>query len=296
MKNWLASPDKSSPFRWIGCWCAVYAPIVEMKAERGVERSRTRRGTKKRGKGSSLRKSLKRAVARVARDEYLNSLPRKMEKSMRAVERIDKLQMRSLKFGLRLSLRRIRTERKFNEARDQLVDSRRSERDPAHRPLPPRISEILSGVVRNLRPKLAAQRSREIDLFSGVWGIPRDAAVKRLSMIGKHPAIRALPRRTLSEWATLDGEPGALARQRLAQIRQAQIAGFERLPCPCARCRLNSLCPLGHGLLAGFRTCGHCDYERHERLPFRRNGRNRRGERNHPRRGNSSSYPTERKR
>jgi len=46
-------------FRWMGCWCAVNSPVVQMKAERRAEGPRARRSTKRRGKRSGSRNARK---------------------------------------------------------------------------------------------------------------------------------------------------------------------------------------------------------------------------------------------
>ena len=47
-------------FRWMGSWCAVNSPTVQVKAERRAEGPRARRSTKRRGKRSGSRNARKR--------------------------------------------------------------------------------------------------------------------------------------------------------------------------------------------------------------------------------------------
>jgi len=287
--NCLAGADNASPFRWMGCVVAVYDYTAREKAEGGVERSRTRRGTKKRGRRSSLKRRLKRAWAGVARREILDSPTRKMEKAMRSLSRINKLADRSIKFGLRLSLARGSAEQRYEYLDEALRDCYRKGGKPDTRLFLARKSA--AGTLKN-------RRKRELDLFSAHWGIPRELTKRRISSIGKHPALRALPRIDLKHWSYLDGEQGAYARRLLStallELRRNESL-YESEPCSCRACRLFVECGSGHAVYAGLRTCT-CGWERHPRLPFRRNGNNRSRVARASPRGNSRSHPSESKR
>jgi len=69
--SWLISPDKLVPYLWMGCWTAVYGPSFQMKKVRGVERSRPKRGTKRRG-GSAGRKGGRKRRRLIASDPVPN--------------------------------------------------------------------------------------------------------------------------------------------------------------------------------------------------------------------------------
>lgn len=273
---WLASPDKSSPFRWMGTVCAVYADFVERKAERGVERSRTRRGTKKRGNGSTLKTKLKRALARVARDESLMSIPRVMEKSAKAMERIDKRHNRGLKFALGISLRKKTVEDSLSSIRERIMDPTRKRSS--------------KGGLRKARERLTVQlsslRQKELKYFSALWGLPYDATEKRLSITSVPPTL-ALPRVHFSRWAAGNDDVAASLRRAISRHAAEVRVEIKSSPCSCRKCRTHILCPMGHGVSAGRRTCGYCDFVRHDKLSrgrpdVKRASGNGRSERDHP--------------
>jgi hypothetical protein len=235
----------------MGVWCAVYAPDVQMKADRGVERSCTRRGTKKRGKGSSMRKTLKRAMARVARDLAV-PLTRKLEKVERSRIRIDKLYERSLGFGFKQLSRVAETESLLKELQGRLEDPTRS-----------RLAKMGLRAARDrTRSTLSTQRSRAIKTLSGVWGLPQDATVARINRV-REPCFHAVPRMTLAALGLLSTEAAAAARAAL--VRAYGIHGPvlpAEVSCPCKRCRTSVLCDKGHGVAPGVRSCVRCDWVR----------------------------------
>lgn len=70
--TWLVSPDKLAPVKWMGCWVAVYDLVVQEKLSGRVERSRPKRGTKRRG-GAAGRKGGRKRRRLVASDPGLSS-------------------------------------------------------------------------------------------------------------------------------------------------------------------------------------------------------------------------------
>jgi hypothetical protein len=284
---WLLSPDKSMPFRWMGCVVAVYDYSACEKAKRGVERSRIRRGTKKRGKESTLKRKLMRARLGAARFVYLESPTRKIEGAMKSLSRIDNLAKRSDRHCFKLSLRRAGLERELKNVRGKLMSvNDQSTLEGSH----PLSNSGWSGLLKardRLRRSLSTLRSRELHAWSSRWGLPLEVTGRRISQLAKHPGLRALPRVTLRDWAGLDGELGGAARRLLQvatdPVRLRGALPFESLPCRCRDCRTMITCPNRHGIGAGFRTCAYCGFQRHESLPFRRDGSNRRGDRKGPR-------------
>jgi hypothetical protein len=84
--RWFGSPNKSfpSPFRWMNTVCAVYVLRVQEKSKGGVERSRARRGTKRRG-GRAVRnpdRKRRRVVTADPEDSFLTELPATKERTM----------------------------------------------------------------------------------------------------------------------------------------------------------------------------------------------------------------------
>jgi len=248
----------------------VYAPACQMKAVGGVERSRTRRGTKKRGSGSEIRKSLKRALARVARDGYLSSIPRILGRADRARERIDKRHDRGCEFLLRLQTRLIAVTETLTDLREQIADAMR-----------PRSTK---GRLRTSRDRLSVvQKVLKVkveSIASALWGLPPDLTRVRLTK-SSLPNWRVLPRVTLTRWALSDGECGARARAQVMAATQT-VLRIKNIPCVCARCRTSVLCPAGHGVSAGIFSCGFCGWQRHDGQPVKRTGWSRRGDRKNP--------------
>lgn len=247
---WLANPDKFSPFRWMGVWCAVYAPCSQMKAIRGVERSRTRRGTKKRGRGPILRRRESRALARAAPLDEEHVI-RKILKAENARKRIDKLYDRSLAFCLKLLSRVAETEAVVKKMDGRMADPLRSRE----------AKWGLRMARERFRSKLSTQRSRAIGVLSGVWGIPKDAVRHRIERLrGKF--FHAIPRVTLGAFAMAGGEVGASARTALMRAYGNGPQLPEEVLCPCRRCRTSILCDNGHGIGAGTRCCRFCPWVR----------------------------------
>lgn len=192
--NCLTRADNTSPFRWMGLWCAVYAPPCQMKAKRRAERSRARRGTKKRGRGSTLRRKAERAIASRER-RTVRDPARGAAKAERARKRIDYLYDRAYTHACRVSILRRRIEVRWNEVRDQISRSRADFLDP---------NPILIRRRTSLWSRITGLRSREIRVFSGIWGLPKNATWQRIKLLSpQHPALRAIPRRTLEEWAEI---------------------------------------------------------------------------------------------
>jgi hypothetical protein len=279
--NCLARADNASPFRWIGCWvAAVNGNNSYEKADRGVERSRTRRGSKKRGKGSTVRRlatrGFKAALAwagRARQDEQ--SLIRKMEKASRAVAKIDKLSNRGIMYAFTCLSRMVETEGSLSEVREKL------EGESIHSDRWYRLRQARD----RLKAQLETQRRKAICMLSSVWGIPRDAAVKRMSNRSELFA-RAIPRVTLGEWSQTDTNSGAWARRQLSHQRVLITIPYQSESCQCKACRTSTLCDAGHNVDPYVRSCGFCGWVRPSCLrPFGSRPRgNGRRERNQPRR------------
>lgn len=252
MNYWLVSPDKSSPFRWIGCWCAaVYGTLGYEKAERRVERSRTRRGTKKRGKGSHLRWLARRALVRVAPDPEV-ALIRSAEKAERARARIDKLHDRGLGFGLKVLARVAEANASLLEIDGKIKDPKRAAKSKLG----------LRKARDRLRTTLSTLRSRSLDILSGCWGLPRDATSKRILRIASAGYLHAIPRMTLAACAMAPGDMGAAARGQLLRAYGKGPVLPPGVSCPCRSCRTSIVCPDGHGVAPGFRNCVRCGWVR----------------------------------
>jgi hypothetical protein len=249
----------------MGVWCAVYSPGVQEKAERGVEGSCTRRGTKKRGKGSTRRRKLERAMTRSARESVKNleltlargvspevvPLIRAAEKADRARRRIDKLHERGIGFGLKVLSRVAEAEHSLRVMRGRVSGVRRGD---------PVLTRSLEKQKR-LEATISSLRKRAIDSLSGSWGLPKYATAKRVTLL-RTPFFHAIPRVTLGAFAMAPGELGASARSALLRAYGKTCSPFPETPCRCKHCRTHVLCDNGHGVSAGFRTCGHCEWVR----------------------------------
>jgi len=209
-------------------WCAVYAPCIQMKAVGGAERSRTRRGVKKRGKGSTHRFRLRREESRflaraddsrlqlaLAREHpgAMDTLVRKMEKAGRAAARIDNLHHRGVVFGLGLWKWAESTSEKLLEVKGSL--KQRENFTSAE-------FSSRAGYLKVLVRRFRNQRRRAIRTLSSVWGLPQKAALRRVLQLKERPGFTALPRVTLDEWSVSDTDYGAMIRDR--RSRQNQVA------------------------------------------------------------------------
>lgn len=273
--NCLARADNTSPFRWMGVWCAVHAPCFQEKAEWRAERSRARRGSKKRGIGHIMRRKVERARARALPKASEVDPPVAIQRSMRRLSRIDKMDKRFDDLLQRWVV-------KFNEL-DATVKSIRSycatllfPTDELGRRLTPRpVSRGLQ--VKGLRTWSRFNRLREsiYKVSMGHWGLPRDLTRRRLEMVGKNELLgRALPRISDEWWLS---RSASARRQPLPVIHEID-------PCRCRGCRLSSICPDGHGVGPGERNCRFCSFVRHpKRTAGKSNSGYRRGERKHTR-------------
>jgi hypothetical protein len=236
----------------------VYAPVVQAKAERRAERSRTHRGTKKRGLGSKIRRSSVRGVVaalawagRASTDE--SNLVRKMEKADRARRRIDKLHDRGTEFGLLCCARMKEAHSTWETIRAKVLAQ--NERSRASK------TALREARDRSWR-RYINRRSQALKILSGVWGIPKDATFRNLEHNLDKLMSRALPRVTLREWSMCDTDVGAWARSRLMHQQTLIVIPFEAEPCRCRGCRTHVECPDGHGLSAGSRSCRFCGWLR----------------------------------
>jgi hypothetical protein len=262
-----------------------------MKAVGGAERSRTRRGAKKRGKGSTHRRHLAREELRflarpddtrlqlaLAREhpEAMGALTRKMERSGRAAMRIDKLHHRGVVFGLGLWKFAEATSEKVLDVKDSLkqVDNFSPEELVARR----QYLKILYCRFRN-------QRKTAIKTLSSVWGLPQVAALRRVLQIQVRPGFTALPRVTMEEWMRSDSGTGQMMRDRRARRSMVApptslVASNRQYSTPRA---VGVLCVCGRLFGPGVFRCPSCGSTRDAlRRPRASRARgNWRGERNH---------------
>lgn len=272
-------------------WCAVYAPCIQMKAVGGAERSRTRRGVKKRGKSSTLRRRSAREESRflarpddsrlqlaLAREHpgAMEALTRKMERSGRAAMRIDKLHHRGVVFGLGLW--------KFAEATsEKVLDVKGSLKQAVN--FSPEEFGARKQYLKILYCRFRNQRKMAIKTLSSVWGLPQKAALRRVLQIKERPGFTALPRVTLEEWMKSDSGTGQMMRDRRA--RQSMVAPPTSLYASNRQYSTSRavgvLCVCGRLFGPGVFRCPFCGSTRDalRRPRFNRNRGNWRGERNH---------------
>jgi hypothetical protein len=255
----------------------MYAPPSQVKAESGAERSFPhKRGRRKRGSGATNRRRERRAMASQRLIES-RPLDRVMAKSMKALATIDKLQLRNLKFGLRISLRRRLAQRSLDDigVRINVVRSQedgRGKKDVDHDQL-----RRLKQAYESARMRLSSLRSTEIDFFSGRWGLPRDLTKKRLTHNDLAPHFRALPRVSIEEWSRSRTEFGRQLREE-AQAQALTTGKIRQVrECFCSKCRVSVLCPEEHYVDPGKVGCAFCNWTRHDGITSRsRRGENRR--------------------
>jgi hypothetical protein len=255
---WLGIPDNRTPIRWMGCWTAVYGSAIREKADRRAERSRTRRGSKKRGTGSSERRKAVRARGRAARDEALSSFPRMMEKSMQAMSRIDKRHERACKFALGFTARRVVQQNKLESLEVKIKDLDREievgDMQPSNRPhVDYNYRKRLSSLVAKTRDRLRSLSVSEIRTYSRVYGLPFASAKKRAELSTKLDVTVCIPRASLEYavfWRTWDHP--APRRELKTPIR-----------CRCKRCRFVTECPCDAYVPPEQKNCTVCGWLRH---------------------------------
>jgi len=237
--------------------------MVQMKADRRVERSPTRRGRNNRGQGHLERRKVERAKARTLPKASETLIDVAIARSARRLSRIDKMDRR---FAQQLQ----RWVELFNKLSTQNNSVKRFASRLKEIGRPP--SKGLQAMGLIVWRRMYHLRLRLLQAGSGHWGLPQELTLKRLLMVGGNgtPDWMALPRLSDEWW---------LSRGSMKQVTPTQIVESE--PCRCRVCRVSILCPDGHGLLAGFRTCRFCPFERHPRAVMTSSTK-RRGERNHP--------------
>jgi len=269
----LVRTDNSSPFRWMGAICAVYAYSVQLKAERRSERTcrRRRRPAKRRGVGSLRRSRERRAMVRSAPRIYETDMLRAMEFSARKLSRIDKLDNRFATY-LSSSLKAIaRLKAEVDGIGKSLSEIDR--KDSGTRGKVDFLEDLASSKLKGERGFV----QRLLLACSGRWGLPRDATIKRLSMVAdrsgygsddplEDPLWRAIPR--LKKHQLVIWQRDNLKHDRIK---------FESQPCDCKLCRVSVLCSQDHGVSPGNMRCMFCGWLRHtgraKRVRFARQNR-----------------------
>jgi len=256
----LTITDKHSPFRWMGSWCAVYAPGVQLKAERRVERSRRLvRPANRRGRVASDRRKSQRALTRSAPLLVETSVPHAIERSMRRLARIDKLDNRFSAQVTRSLLSLAKLDKELSILGSSYEKKLGGRGGPGLRAQP---SDYLENVAFSRYTGMRRMVQRLESACSGHWGLPRDATFKRLRMVTERvggtlylsddPIWRAIPRRS-----------EANTREYFRRITPPARFKNELVECRCSLCRRSTLCPSGHGLPSGERCCRFCDHDRH---------------------------------
>lgn len=196
LNYWLARPDNSSSFRWMGQWCAMIAPVVPRKAERGSKGPvpRCRRGRKRRGsrESRSARKlALASEHAAIVTDEKIHAM---MMRGIRCVNRISYMDKRIEAHLSTLIDRFNGTDERVKKLKvvidNYLCRDRRVFPDWPKGALRRR---RIAGV-KMLRKNYQLQRVMTTKL-RGHWGLPLDATIQRLRIHGRqHVGTNALPR------------------------------------------------------------------------------------------------------
>lgn len=260
---WLGRPDNPTPIRWMGCWTAVYGSAFREKAGREAERSRLRRGTKKRGKGSRDRRKAVRARGRAARDEALSSFPRAMEKSIAAMNRIDKRSERARRFALGFTARRVARWDWICSLDGKLKNINRNieigRLQPVNRPY---VNYAYRKKLQQAKAHSLAVYERlvksEIKTYSRVYGLPFDAARRRTELSNDLDVWRCIPRAS-EEYAIF-------WRYRDHPVNVAK--SYPPISCRCRQCRFVTECPQGCYVPPGQRTCTVHGWCRHGNLPI----------------------------
>lgn len=253
---WLVRPDNTNRFRWMGCWCAVYAPPVQEKADSRSERTRTRRGTKKRGFGSKWRRISERARGRAARDASQAQIPQILYRANRARERIDARHERGCQRALGMTRSRQECEKSLSEVLGKIAGLESMGALP--------ISIGLRRARKYLRRRLSSLRRRELSFWSALWGFPLDATARRIEKIPAIGVERAVPRVPLPRWEALLDDvvppplPGGRYRPDLPPTRSdvralGNSSPREILPHTASDCSRGIGCPTG---VAICRACG----------------------------------------
>lgn len=283
----LARTDNTSPFRWMGVWCAVYAPGVQLKAERGSERTcrrrRRHRPANRRGKGSSFDRRERRALARSVPRKIDVLVPHAMERSMKRLNRIDYLDRRFSSYVSR-TLTTLASEGKLLEDLGRSYENQSKGKGLPHESyrLVSTTADYLEGLSASRYLGIRRMTERLVRACSGHWGYPHDVTLRRLRMVTEKiggtvylsddPVWRAVPRVRTAE----------LKRWEREKFPAPQFTN-DALMCHCRGCRVSTLCSSGHSVSAGCLNCRWCDWVRHVGGAFRiRESANRRGEGNHP--------------
>jgi len=219
----------------MGCWCAVYAPAVRVKAEGRPERARRRnryRAANRRGLGASFRRKERRALSRSAPRRNETEVPQAIGRSMRKLSRIEKLDDRFSRQIYR-SLDSIRREslelEKLGASYERLskgngvmgILTRHTTKDY--------LEDLAFARYKGIR----RLTERLMQACMGHWGFPHDATLKRLSMtvdraggklyMSDDPLWRAVPRMKPSHVVAMNDKKDALRYASTSAGLSAQI-------------------------------------------------------------------------
>lgn len=279
----LTRTDKTSPFRWMGVWCAVYASDVHLKAERRPERAcrrfsprKEKRPANRRGHGASVRRKEERALTRSVPRLNETVMPQAIDRSMRKLSRIGKTDDRFKKQVYRTLESLARESRVLDELGDSFGKEVPTSGITAKR------VDFLENLAVSRYLGIRRMTERLLLACEGHWGLPRDDTLRRLRMVTERagnklyfsddPIWRAIPR-----W-----KPSAIT----SHYDELSIVRFkhEVRRCVCKICRLATICPNEHYVNPGSINCRFCEWVRHEgEIAGRsRTSNNRPRERNHP--------------
>lgn len=271
----LARADNTSPFRWMGVWCAVYAP--SLANEGGLKGRKTpcprsirrHRGTKRRGRGSARKIKLAARMACETNFASLDTIPPHITRAKRTIDRIGYMDERFAKYARNLVDR-------INQANDKIQSMVRRIDELQHvncygrRVKHSLVSKTRLKPIRlvcwsNMRLRSSLQE-RLIGLAIGHWGLPRDLAVRRLLMWHRLKCFKnnAIPRDVRWE-ERLSAAEAEKARLFENSVRTQALRATNKVRrCSCKRCKYSTICKsCEQALDSTALSCWECGWVRH---------------------------------
>lgn len=188
----LHTADNRMLFRWMGCWCAVNAPTVRVKAEQRDESPlkhprRRKRLAKRRGRVSTHRRRVERASHRRAPQIPEASTPQTNEKSIRRLSRAKKRDQRMGRVISRSLLTIAKLGAEMKELGDTLEKGRLSYSNGkvSRNSMIATTYDFIDNLALSKFRGASRCVARLIPICMGYWGLPRDATLTRLKFVGE---------------------------------------------------------------------------------------------------------------
>lgn len=245
----LCVPDNYTPIRWMGVWCAVYAPYDQEKADGGGEISRTRRGTKSRGGGSASRRKLARMVMRAPTRK--KDPPRR---DLRYYARVAAYKRAALDRAIKYR-NKLRLKRDESAAKLLSLKLKTGEQKSAN---PFAVVRRTDALVEALKRQISNHSKLEKHLLELEEKIKLRLTVR----------IEGRPdRETISSFRSRGTFHTLVVREGVAHAESSDRfvnRNLQRVTCQCKACRCATTCPFDHGIHAGDLLCTRCGFRRHE--------------------------------